>query len=73
MAEIVPQLHTTRADTQVPSRDLEETQSMGTSGPDIGARSPAVAHLSETQLDNTRWKQEAVAQWLWWETHQRTR
>lgn len=73
MAEIAPYLLTTCAGTQVPSRDLEETQSLGTSGPDVGARFPAVAHPSETQLDNAQRKQEEVAQWLWWETHQRTR
>lgn len=56
MAEIAPYLHTTCAGTQVPSRDLEETQSLGTSGPDVGARFPAVAHPSETQLDNAQRK-----------------
>lgn len=62
--------HTDWAGSQVPSRDLVETQRVGTSGPDAGAGSPVVAHPSDSRLDNRQWKQKKEAQS--WETHQRT-
>lgn len=62
--------HTNWARSQVPSRDLLETQGVETSVPDAGAGSPTVSHSSDSWLDNAQWKQKKEAQW--WETHQMT-
>lgn len=46
--------HTNWAGSQVPSRDLLETQGVETSVPDAGAGSPTVSHSSDSWLDNAQ-------------------